>query len=71
MLRRHGAGQPVKLLSEAASAVLMAHDWPGNVRELENVMQRALVLAEGMEIGAEHIMLLTGAEPSLPLRAAA
>jgi two-component system response regulator FlrC len=71
MLRRHGAGHPVKLLSEAASAVLMAHDWPGNVRELENVMQRALVLAEGPEIGPEHIMLLTGAEPSLPLRAAA
>lgn len=71
MLRRHGAGQPVKLLSEAASAVLMAHDWPGNVRELENVMQRALVLSEGMEIGVEHIMLLTGSEPSLPLYAAA
>lgn len=70
MLRRHSAKVPAPLLSEAACAVLLAHDWPGNVRELENVMQRALVLAEGVTIGAEHIMLLTGAEPGLPARAA-
>lgn len=70
MLRRHSAKVPAPLLSEAACAVLLAHDWPGNVRELENVMQRALVLAEGATIGPEHIMLLTGPEPSLPARAA-
>jgi two-component system response regulator HydG len=34
-------------LSEAALDRLMEYDWPGNVRELENVMERALVLAEG------------------------
>lgn len=70
MLRRHGAGHPVKLLSEAAAAVLMAHDWPGNVRELENVMQRALVLAEEAEIEPEHIMLLTEAVPESSAQAA-
>lgn len=70
MLRRHGVGQLVKLLSEAAVAVLMAHDWPGNVRELENVMQRALVLAEGAEIGPEHIMLLTETAYERPAQAA-
>jgi DNA-binding NtrC family response regulator len=26
--------------------VLMEHSWPGNVRELENVVERAVVLAE-------------------------
>ncbi len=70
MLRRHSAKVPVPLLSEAACGVLLAHGWPGNVRELENVMQRALVLAEGPVIGPEHIMLLTGAEPVQPARAA-
>jgi two-component system response regulator AtoC len=26
--------------------LLVAHSWPGNVRELENVVERAMVLAE-------------------------
>jgi two-component system NtrC family response regulator len=32
--------------------VLLAHDWPGNVRELQNVIQRAMVVANGSEIDA-------------------
>ena len=37
-------------LSEGALRLLTAYDWPGNVRELRNVMQRALVMAEGEEV---------------------
>jgi two-component system response regulator HydG len=33
-------------LSDSALRRLQEYDWPGNVRELENVMERALVLAE-------------------------
>jgi two-component system response regulator AtoC len=33
-------------------ALLLRHPWPGNVRELENVVERAVVLAEGSEIQA-------------------
>jgi DNA-binding NtrC family response regulator len=36
--------------SEAAVRALATHDWPGNVRELRNVVQRALVFAEGEEV---------------------
>jgi len=36
---------------------LAAHDWPGNVRELENVIQRAMVMATGGVILAEHLPL--------------
>ena len=36
--------------SESALHLLASHDWPGNVRELRNVVQRALVLAEGDEV---------------------
>ncbi|MFW6198543.1 MAG: helix-turn-helix domain-containing protein, partial [Acidobacteriota bacterium] len=31
------------------------HAWPGNVRELENVVERAMVLSEGPEIGVEDL----------------
>jgi len=44
-----------KSLSASAVARLMQHQWPGNVRELENVVQRALVLAEGKEISVADI----------------
>jgi DNA-binding NtrC family response regulator len=35
--------------------LLMTYDWPGNVRELENVIERAVVLAPGREIGVDLI----------------
>jgi two-component system, NtrC family, response regulator AtoC len=37
----------VMSISDAALALLASHSWPGNVRELENVIERAVVLAEG------------------------
>jgi two-component system response regulator FlrC len=44
-------------LAASAKAILAAHDWPGNVRELENALQRALILAPGECIEAEHLLL--------------
>jgi DNA-binding NtrC family response regulator len=32
---------------------LLAYSWPGNVRELENVIERAVVLSSGVEVGPE------------------
>jgi DNA-binding NtrC family response regulator len=32
---------------------LMSYSWPGNVRELENVIERAVVLSSGSEIGVD------------------
>ena len=31
--------------------MLEEYDWPGNVRELENVIERAVVLTKGAQIG--------------------
>ena len=43
--------QAVESVSPAALDALGAYDWPGNVRELINVVERAMLLSEGPEIG--------------------
>ncbi len=53
----HASNIPHKVVSSAALAKLLAHDWPGNVRELHNTVQRAVLCAPGMQIGASHIEL--------------
>ena len=37
-------------ISKSAEAILANYDYPGNIRELENIMEHAIVLAEGTEI---------------------
>jgi DNA-binding NtrC family response regulator len=41
---------PARRIDEEAKQVLLEHDWPGNVRELRNVIEGALVMADGPEI---------------------
>jgi DNA-binding NtrC family response regulator len=41
---------------------LLGYDWPGNIRELQNVLERAVLLAEQGVIGPEH--LATSVRPS-------
>lgn len=43
-------GQPEMRLSKQANARLLAYHWPGNVRQLRNVIDSAIVMAEGHEI---------------------
>jgi two-component system response regulator FlrC len=50
-------GARIPALSADAAQVLLTYTWPGNVRELDNVMQRALILANGPVIEAEHIQV--------------
>ncbi len=45
-----------------AEAQLLAYSWPGNVRELRNVVERAMVLERGSEIG-RRALVLDWAEP--------
>jgi len=43
--------------SEGALAWLAGHPWPGNIRELRSVVERAVLLAEGKTIEAEHLQV--------------
>ncbi len=58
MVLRHTApGRALPWISSEALAMLKLHGWPGNVRELENVVRRALLLADGQaEIGPQHVV---------------
>lgn len=40
-------GKPMTRIDEDALAALERHSWPGNIRELENLIERAVVLADG------------------------
>jgi DNA-binding NtrC family response regulator len=42
----------VRQISPAAEAALLAYTWPGNVRELRNLIERAVLLAEGEALEA-------------------
>jgi formate hydrogenlyase transcriptional activator len=42
-----GLGKKIRKVREGTLELLQAYDWPGNVRELQNVVERAVVLAEG------------------------
>lgn len=44
-----------KRLGSNAREKLISYSWPGNIRELRNVMERAVLMAEGAEIRAKDI----------------
>jgi len=48
-------GREVRELSPEVLAVLAAYPFPGNIRELENLMERAVVLAEGDTVEPQHL----------------
>jgi two-component system, NtrC family, response regulator AtoC len=48
-------GTHVTSVSPKAMRHLMAYGYPGNVRELENLVERAVVLAEGTSLEAEDL----------------
>ena len=54
-------GVPLRPLSaRGASACSRTNRWQGNVRELENTIHRAVLMAQGDEIGAEAILTPDG-----------
>jgi DNA-binding NtrC family response regulator len=48
-------GKRVRGLDPAAMLMLEAYEWPGNVRELCNVVERAVLLADGEEIEVREL----------------
>lgn len=65
--RMDSNGQKVSLDSGVAE-LLVNYDWPGNVRELENVIDRALILADGNRITLADLppLITKVAQPAHP-----
>ncbi len=54
--RRHGTEPP--RLEDDAAELLAGEPWPGNVRELTNVLERAVILADGSTLRAADLRTL-------------
>jgi two-component system response regulator AtoC len=67
--RRLGIDGEVGIEPEAAE-VLMGHEWPGNIREMQNVVARALILADGRPIAVDdlppQVLQAGGGTPPVP-----
>jgi DNA-binding NtrC family response regulator len=48
---------PMRRISSAAIEKLKRYDFPGNIRELRNLIERALILSVGPEIGPDDLPL--------------
>jgi DNA-binding NtrC family response regulator len=59
--------QKVSEFSAGAMNLMMNHDWPGNVRELENVVHRAVILANDKVIRQGHLVNLIDMLPHISL----
>jgi DNA-binding NtrC family response regulator len=60
-------GKRIRMIAADAMTLLARCPWPGNVRQLENAVFRAVVLAEGDEIGAGEFPQLTAQATKTPL----
>ncbi len=66
---RDSLGKPVRTVSDEALERLVGYRWPGNVRELENVIERAVILADGDTLGVAQLPdSLTRSEDAGPAR---
>jgi len=60
-------GKRIRMVAADAMALLARCPWPGNVRQLENAIFRAVVLAEGDEIGVDEFPQLAAQAVRAPL----
>jgi NtrC-family two-component system response regulator AlgB len=57
------AGKSALRFSPAARVAMRQYYWPGNLRELRNVIERAVILSEGPEVGLEDLWHLNESTP--------
>ena len=69
-LKRFSAhfSRPINGFSPGAKRLLLNYPWPGNVRELENIIERAVLMAEGDIIEEKDLAINMTFSPPLSKR---
>lgn len=49
--------KPEKHFSPKAIQAITTYTWPGNIREMENVVERAVILSDGLEIDHDYLAI--------------
>ena len=57
---------PIKQLTKEAVSYLKTQAFPGNIRELKNLMQRSVLMANGIEIGRDDLERYTENVSAMP-----
>ena len=60
----HRARKRIRRLSTDTSHLLQSYDWPGNIRELQNVIERAVIIADSETLAIDARWL--GGRPTRP-----
>jgi formate hydrogenlyase transcriptional activator len=63
-----GAGKKIRRIDKDTLSLLRAYNWPGNIRELQNVVERAVILAETDAFVVVESWLKRDPAESLPSR---
>ena len=58
-------GCPRPDTGDGAMAMLTGYDWPGNIRELQNIIERAVLLADGETLTSAHLPREVAGEEAL------
>jgi DNA-binding NtrC family response regulator len=65
---RRSFASSVRGISPEAMEILIGHSWPGNVRELINVLERAVLLAQGDQIEVSDLPEALGRDRQMASR---
>ncbi len=60
-------GRSIRGFKPDAIEAIENHPWPGNVREMQNVIKRAVIMAEGSQITLDDLALKTDQEEAEPI----
>jgi len=60
-------GRSLRGFKPDAIEAIEKHDWPGNVREMQNVIKRAVIMADGAQITLQDLALKSDIEEAVPI----